>query len=350
MKKITTTLLMILLFSTISNAQSSFEGLWLKVEKFEIDNLPKSALNIVEDIYTKAEKENNSPQIIKSLFYKSKFSLILEEDAQLKVINSFKKHISESEFPTKNVLENVLANLYWQYFNQNRYKFYNRTKTEKKVNTDDFRTWDLNTLFKEIHIHFNASLENSEKLQKINIHDFADILSIQKDSKKYRPTLYDFLANNALAFYKSSETSITRPSYKFIIDNPSFLSDYKTFSKLKIETKDSLSLQFNALKIYQKLVQFHSKENNLNALVDIDIHRLHFVKQHATFINKQNVFLSTLKLSKDNFEKNEISGLYAFEIAKIHKEKSENKIAISICDEIINKFPKSLGAKNCYDS
>jgi hypothetical protein len=346
MKKITTTLLMILLFSTISNAQSSFEGLWLKVEKFEIDNLPKSALNIVEDIYTKAEKEKNSPQIIKSLFYKSKFSIILEEDAQLKVINSFKKHISESEFPTKNILENVLANLYWQYFNQNRYKIYNRTKTEKKVNTDDFRTWDLNTLFKEIHIHFNASLKNSEKLQKINIHDFADILSIQKGSKKYRPTLYDFLANNALAFYKSSETSITKPSYKFIIDNPSFLSDYKTFSKLKIETKDSLSLQFNALKIYQKLVQFHSKENNLNALSDIDIHRLHFVKQHATFINKQNVFLSTLKLSKDNFEKNEISGLYALEIAKIHKEKSENKIAISICDEIINKSPKSLGAIN----
>ena len=142
MKKLTT-ILMIIFFSSITNAQNNFESLWLKVQEFEVDNLPKSALEIVDEIYTKALKEENSPQIIKTLFYKSKFSLTLEEDAQLKVIQLFKKYISESEFPTKNVLENILANLYWQYFTQHRYKFYNRTKTENKVNETDFRTWDL---------------------------------------------------------------------------------------------------------------------------------------------------------------------------------------------------------------
>ena len=347
MKKITTTLLMILLFSTISNAQNSFKDLWFTVEKFEIDNLPKSALEIVDKIYIKAEKESNSPQIIKSLFYKSKFSLTLEEDAQLKVINSFKKHISKSEFPTKNILENVLANLYWQYFNQNRYKFYNRTKTKIKVDSTDFRTWDLNTLFEEIHSYFNASLENTEQLQKVNIHDFADILQIQKNSRKYRPTLYGFLANNALDFYKSSETSITRPSYKFVLDNPTFLSDYKTFSKIKLETKDSLSLQFNALKIYQNIIQFNSKENNLDGLVDADIHRLHFVNQHATFNDKKTILLEILKSSRKFFKKTDVSGLYAFEIAKNYKNKSENKIALEICNEVIKQFPKSLGVVNC---
>ncbi len=347
MKKITTTLLMIILFSTISNAQNSFDNLWLQVEKFEVDNLPKSALEVVDKIYTKAEIEDNSPQIIKSLFYQSKFSLILEEDAQLKIIESFKKHIKKSDFPTKNVLENVLANLYWQYFTQNRYKFYNRTKTVNKVDVYDFRTWDLNTLFKEIHTHFNASLENSEKLQKVNIHDFADILNIQKDSKKYRPTLYDFLANNALKFYKSSETSITKPSYQFIIDNPTFLGDFKTFSKIKLTSKDSLSLQFNALKIYQKIIQFHQKENNLDALVDADIHRINFVNQNAIFSNKTAIYLQTLASSKKHFSKNSISGLYALEIAKKHREKAENKSALDICNEIIKQFPKSLGAINC---
>ena len=123
----------------------------------------------------------------------------------------------------------MLANLYWQYFSQNRYKFYNRTKTAEKVDAIDFRTWDLNTLFKEIHTYFKASLESSEKLQEINIDDFAAILSLQKNSKKYRPTLFDLLANNALEFYKSSETSITRPSYKFILDTPLYLNDITSF-------------------------------------------------------------------------------------------------------------------------
>ena len=66
MKKITITILMITLFSTITNAQNNFNNLWLKVERFEVDNLPKSALKIVEEIYTKAEKEDNSAQIIKT--------------------------------------------------------------------------------------------------------------------------------------------------------------------------------------------------------------------------------------------------------------------------------------------
>ncbi|PQJ69499.1 alpha-2-macroglobulin family protein [Polaribacter butkevichii] len=360
MKKITSTLLMIIAFSSISNAQTTFENLWLQVEKLEIDNLPKSALETVDKIYTKATTENNSAQLIKTLFYKSKFSLTLEEDAQLKVIESFKKHITTSKFPTKNVLENILANLYWQYFTQNRYKFYNRTKTEDKVNVNDFRTWDLNTLFKEINCHFEASLENAEALQTTAIYKYVDILQIEKDSKKYRPTVYDFLANNALEFYKSNETSIASPAYKFILDDSSFLSDYKTFSKLKLTSKDTFSLQFNALKIYQKLIQFHAKENNLDALVDADIHRLNFVNEHATFQNKEPIFLSTLKSSKNIFNKKEVSGLYAFETAKIYrdqanaytttkneKDRFKNKEAIDICNTVIKQFPNSLGAKNC---
>ena len=193
MKKITTTLLMILLFSLTTNAQNNFDKLWTEVEKFEVDGLPKSALKIVDKIYTKADETNNAPQIIKSLFYQSKFTLVLEENAQLKVIDNFKKHIDKNTYPTKNVLQNVLANLYWQYFNQNRYKFYNRTKTNNKVDTNDFRTWDLDTLFEEIHNYFKASVKEDEILQGIDIAQFSDILQLQKTTKTYTSTLFDFL-------------------------------------------------------------------------------------------------------------------------------------------------------------
>ncbi|MGJ8743580.1 carboxypeptidase-like regulatory domain-containing protein [Polaribacter sp.] len=364
MKKIAFILTMTLLFSSLTNAQDNYKQLWLEVERFEVDNLPKSALKIVDKIYLKAEDDKNSVQIIKSLFYKSKFSLILEEDAQLKVISEFKKHIAESSIPTKNVLENVLGNLYWQYFNQNRYKFYNRTKTDSSSSSvlkkGDFRTWDLNTLFEEIHTNFKNSLLNSSALQKTDVYDFADIMQIQKGSKTYRPTLYDFLANNALEFYKSSETSITRPSYKFLLDNVDFLSDLKTFSTLNLVSKDTLSLQFNALKIYQNLIQFHQKTKNSQALVDIDLQRISFVTQHATFTNKETVLKNTYQKSSEVFKKNELSGLYLFEIAKIYRAQAttytndkieenrfKNKDAVSLCNQIIQQFPGSLAARKC---
>ncbi len=359
MKKLTSILLMIL-FSTLLNAQENYNSLWEQVQKFENDNLPKSALKIVNTIYNKAEKNNNSPQIIKSLLYKSKLSLTLEENAQLKIVNQFKQHINKSSFPTKNVLENILANLYWQYFNQNKWKFYQRTKTPEKVDKNDFRTWDLDTLFAEIHTYYQKSLENGLLLQQTNIDQYKDILHTVKDSKIYRPTLFDFLAHNALQFYKTSETNITKPARQFKIDNSELIEDAKQFSKLNLTTKDDFSLQFNALKIHQELIKFHLKNNNLNTLVTIDLERLLFLNQHGVFKHKQQLLLTTLEKSKKEYYNNEVSGLYAFEIANIYHQQAnsnyqdkniehrfKNKDALSICNKTIKKFPLSVGAKKC---
>src|SRR5690606_28495869 len=187
-----------------------YEKLWKQVEVFEMDDLPKSALKVVEQIEVLAIREQNKPQQIKTLLFKSKFALILEEDAQLKIINDFKAAISKNEAPIKNVLENMLATIYWQYFQQNRYQFYNRTKVEDKTVASDFRTWDLQTLFNEIQLHYENSLKNKELLQKEKLSQYSTILNEQKNSKIYRPTLYDLLAHNALEFYQTTENSITK--------------------------------------------------------------------------------------------------------------------------------------------
>jgi len=360
MKKTASLLFALFLSIVASNAQEKYTELWQNVETLEVDNLPKSALEIVDEIYAKAEKANNSPQIIKALFYKSKFALTLQENAQLKVITDFKNQISKANFPTKNVLENILANLYWQYYQNNRWQFYNRTQTENKVDSVDFRTWDLNTLFEEIHCHFNSSLENSEKLQQIDLYDLGDILHIQKDSKKFRPTLYDFLAQNALDFYKTSETNLSKPAYQFKLTNKNLLADYKTFASLKIESKDALSLQLNALNIYQKIIEFHQKENNDLPLVDADIARLQFVRQNAVFKNIDEIYLETLKNSSEFFKQKPESGLYDFEIAQVYHQQANsytedknkefrfrNKEALAICNQVIADFPKSEAAIKC---
>jgi len=362
MKNKCSLLILLSMFTLNFNAQESYTILWKKVDQLTVDNLPKSALAIVEQIYAKAQKEGNSPQRIKTLFYKSKFALTLEEEASLKVISDFKTQIANSTFPTRNVLENILANLYWQYYHQNRWKIYHRTTTEKKVDPIDFRTWDVHTLFKEIHTHFEASLENSLLLQQTDIYEFEAVLQIEKESKIYRPTLFDFLAHNALNFYKNNETNITKPTYEFLIDDARMLSDANTFSKIDLSTKDVLSLQFKALKLYQKLIVFHQKSNDKRPLVDVDIQRLQFVKQHATFTNIEEIYLKTLQKSKEQLTTLEVSGCYAFEIAQVYHAQAKsyvnskndafrfkNNDALLICKQVINAFPESNAAKKCAD-
>ncbi|MEZ4792662.1 MAG: alpha-2-macroglobulin family protein [Gelidibacter sp.] len=354
-------ILMITLFANFSQAQKqNYEELWKKVEKLENDGLPKSALEIVNQIATQAKKDKNAPQQIKTLLFQSKYAMTLEEEAQLKVIADFKNAIASSEAPTKNVLENMLATMYWQYFQQNRWKFYNRTNTATKVDETDFQTWDLQTLFDEIHLHYKKSLDNELLLQQTQLDDYTTILMEQKESKTYRPTLYDLLAHNALDFYQTDENSITQPAYKFEIDNPDYLNEAKDFITLTVTSKDSTSLQLHALKLYQELIAFHLNDKEPFALVDVDIDRLKFVTDNATFGDKETIVMETLKASSIAIQSHEVSALYNFEIASLLSQQGNRynpktdaeprwklKEALEICEKMMVKYPKSRGAEMC---
>ncbi|MFD2565013.1 alpha-2-macroglobulin family protein [Aquimarina rubra] len=338
----------------------NYQDDWKKVEDFDQQGLPKSALEIVETIYNKAKKSNNINQITKTLIYKAKYNLVLEENAQLNIIQEFKTEIAKSKFPSKNILESILANLYWQYFQEHRWQFYNRTKTSEKVDKEDFRTWDLETLFEEIHLYYQKSLENGLLAQQTDLMKFNDILTQSNDSKIYRPTLYDFLSHNALAFYKTSETSITKPAYVFEIDSPDYLKDHAQFSTITLNTQDSLSLQFHALKIYQNLINFHKRDKQPDALIEVNIERLKFIHDNAIFNDKQELLLATLQSEKKKHQNSPSSTLYDYEIANLYKTQAASYIpnenethrwtlqkAIKVCDEAMASYPKSRGAKNC---
>ncbi|MDW5287790.1 MG2 domain-containing protein [Formosa sp. PL04] len=354
-------LLLSLIFSNALLAQQpNIEQLWSEVETLELADLPKSALEKVILIDKIAIENNNQPQHIKSMLYKSKFAMVLEEDAQLNIINNFKSEIAKSKAPTKNILESMLANMYWSYFKQNRYQFYKRTKTAEKVDKTDFRTWDLETIFEDIQLHFQNSLADETVLKNTPIEAYSDILLEQKDSEIYRPTLYDLLNHDALKFYKSTERDITRPAYKFVLEDPKLLSPATEFSNLKLQTKDSTSLEFQALKIYQNLIAFHLKDKNPEALVSIDIERLLFVKDKAVFKDSEELLIQALQKSSKKYNNTLASAYYDFELAKIWRtqgntyrpESSTNvrwklKDAITLCDTVISKFPDSKIAEHC---
>jgi hypothetical protein len=357
------TLITILLFSQIAASQKNnkpFEVLWQQVEKLERDALTKSALKVVSSISKKAKNEKNSPQIIKALLFASKYAMTLEEDAQLNIIKDFKQEIVIAEFPTTNVLESYVANLYWQFFQQNRYQFYNRTKTDVKVDPVDFRTWDLTTLFNEITIHFDASLQNELESKQTPVAAFDAILHQQEGSEEYRPTLFDLLAQNALAFYATSENSITRPTAKFEIDNPEFLCNGYAFTQLRISTADDTSLQAKALGIYQKLLTLHLSSEQPYTFAEVDLQRLQFVYQNAVFENKDQRYLEALQNAASAGKGNAASSLYKYEIAALLSQQGntyqpktneeyrwKKKEALELCEKVLKENPDTRGAEKC---
>ncbi len=338
----------------------TYTEMWQQVDKLDKKGMTRSAYELTQKIYQKAKKENNSPQIIKSLLYQSRYMMVLEENSRLKIVRNFKKEINESTPPTSNILENYLAQLYWQYYQNNRWRFARRTETGVQIDTTDFRTWDLKTIFKEINRHFDRSLQNKTLLQKLSVDKWEPILQIHKETRKYRPTLYDLLAHEALRFYQSDENGLPAPAYKFEIDNPAFLSDARKFITINIHPQDSLSPQVKAIQLYQDLLQFRLQYKQLDALAMVDLERLSFVYRHAVFADKDKAYIQTLSRFIHDYEESDVAALAYYHLAKYltkqgdqypenHNEnvRWKKKEALQTAQLAVKKYPDTPGALKC---
>lgn len=330
---------------------------WSNVYKCELKELPQSALAVVDSIYIKAKRDKNVQELIKALIYQSKFAIHLQENAEVSVINKLEQEIEQSERPLKNLLESVLANIYWEYFKQNRWKYYQRSRTSQTVNPDNFTTWDADAMFNTIHHHFQNSLTNFSLLQNIKLESIDDVLIQADNSKKYRPTLYDFLIHNAIDFYSTSESTITKPSNEFKVNHDKYFFE---FEGLNIQAPDTLSPLRQALILYQDLLKFHYQRRDTNAYVNLEIERLNLVANQTILEQSGQLHQQALTTLSNKFKNHAASALVAFELASIlnkegseyePKKRTDNQFkkaeALSLCNEAISQFPDSDGAKKC---
>ena len=166
------------------------------------------------------------------------------------------------------LLRTLQANWYWHYFQRNRWRFMQRTATAEAPGKD-FTTWDLPRLFAEIDNQFQAALADAATLKKTPVSDFDDLLAKGSLPDRYRPTLYDFIANDALQFYTSGEQAAAKPEDAFempasgpILESADvFLKWWRTFA-IK-DFPDSPVVK--ALDLYGRLLVFHGTRADVPA-------------------------------------------------------------------------------------
>ena len=67
------------------------------------------------------------------------------------------KESKDADTVTKSVLDSMLAEIFWTYYQSNRYRFMQRSETAK-VESDDISTWDLKTIIKKVKdLHLSAT-------------------------------------------------------------------------------------------------------------------------------------------------------------------------------------------------
>ncbi len=353
--------LLLLSMSTVageSKNSSIYKELWEQVGKAEKDRLPKTALEYVEQIYAKAMAEKEYQQIIKALVYRLKFIAETDENSDLLFFEKLDEEINKAELPVKNILYSIRAETYWQYYEAHRWDFYDRTET---VDYDhkNIRTWDLKTILKETIQNYQLSLQDKDKLKKIDIADFEEILS-KGNTRELRPTVYDFLVHRAIDFYANDRSQLIQPAYQFELDDAAYFAPALEFATMKVASADSLSLKYHAFLHLQELTSFHLKDKNKAALLDIDLKRVNFVYRNSVIENKTEKYEKALVNLLMEYNGSDLVAEINYTLAVLYQDlgskfvsgagedyKWFKKKAYDICRKVIELYPNTTGAQNC---
>jgi hypothetical protein len=358
LKKILLVVFTALAISSMAQTTNTYLTNWKKVEAFEKKGLTKSALAEVMVIYNLAIKDNNDAQQIKSCMYQIKYRNMVEEDSRENNIFFVDTLIAKAKAPAKNILQSMQAEMFWQYLQNNRWKFYDRTKLTAEK-SKDITTWSIDKIHNVIGKLYKASLQNEELLKNSKLDPFAAIIIKGENTRQLRPTLYDFLAHRALEYFITDENQLTKPAFEFKINDSKVFAPANEFIKASFKTKDSASLQHKAILLLQDILQFHIADAKPDALIDADLIRLNFVNQYAVIEGKEKLYETALKTIEDKYADNAASAQAGYLRAQIYytrgqqfeaNTKKENQYEIKrakeLAEAIAKRFPKSEGGIN----
>jgi len=345
-------MLILLVYSTCSSIAVDRTALWSAYNKAVNKGRPKTAIRFLNQIMEITLKQKRYSEWMKALTKKIVLEANIQGNKPEEKVKRLKKLIKQAPPETKFLLQTILAKWYWHYYSRNKWRFMQRTRTGGGV-SEDFTTWDLPRIFSEIDKLFTEVLKHQDKLKKISVEEFSDFLVMGTAPITLRPTLFDFIAYEALQFYKRAEHDFARKEkeneFEVSADTPA-LSNYKKFVEWQPKTSDKESPKYKAIRIYQDLLKFHMEDGNTDALLDCDISRLNYIKNISYSESKDKLerYKNRLKEIMDDYPDYPGYSLAAYHLAKFYMNKKEFVKAYEIAQQGYRAFPNSFGGQHCY--
>jgi len=352
--------LFIILISYNTMAQKDYNKEWKTIDSLQNLGQTQSALDVVMTIYHKSKTESLSDQTIKALLYKIKLESEFQEESFEKAIAFTQVELENSQQPVKQLLYSILAQLYWDYYSNNSWQIDGRT-TMIGEKSADITTWDSKKFVEECTEFYSLSLTDAGILKNTSLSSFESILESKKNTRKLRPTLFDFLAFRAVEFFASERAGVTIAANSFKINIPDYFAPAAEFIQLQLRAEGTKSFEFYALSLYQEILSFHINDlKDFSALIDADLARLEFVFQKSTLPNKDNLYKKALKDLGEKYKNHPFSATVWYELAVQLNEsgskykplvsddyKWDKKEALNIAENATKSFPESDGANNC---
>ncbi len=325
------------------------DAAWKQVEEAAAKGLPKTAIERLDPIIVSALADKAYAEALKAIAQKISLEGGIQGDKAEEKIARLEAELAKAPDALKPLMQGLLAHWYWQYFQQNRWRFLQRTETASAPGTD-LQTWDLARILAEIDRHFIASLANDKLLQATPISEYNDLLQPGNAPDAYRPTLFDFLAYEALSFYQTGEHAARTAEDEFEItaDSPIFGTTAE-FLAWQLPPADGFSHKHKAIALYQALLRFHANDKDRSAFLDADLARLDYANNVATGEAKTDRYKAALESFIADTKRHEISTRALAALANQLNNEGEPAKARELAQRGIDAFPKSIGAAQCFN-
>ncbi len=317
-------LLVFVCFSMIVQAQviKNYDAEWRKVDElYKKKNLPASALAEVKKIYAKAKTEKQDAQVVKALVYMVMLQDQTRESNTKQAIRDLEGEIGTAKEPAASIIRSLVADLYWRYLQENRWQLYNRSNTVGFAK-EDIATWTMEDLHRQIGNYYLASIRNDRLLKQTTLKPFEAIIE-KGNFRELRPTLYDLLAHKALNYFRNDERDIKKPAYAFELSQPQAFLPAPQFIHFKFVTRDTSSLHYKALLIYQDLLGFHLENKRTDALIEADIDRVVFVYSRSTAPEKEELYRNALQEIAARYPGNPFAAQASFLLASWYVQRAD---------------------------
>lgn len=352
--------LIIILLAHQAMANNSYTAQWQKVDSLENIGQMQSALDVVMEIFNQSKSNGHPDQTIRALLYKIRLEASFQENYFETAIDFTKNELNNAETPVKQVLSSILAQLYWDYYQNNSWQINQRTPLLGNL-SPDIKTWDTRRFVEVSTNYFLLSVSEPDLLRKTPLSRFENILEEKKFTRKLRPTLYEFLAFRVIDFFSEEMASVTVPSNVFKVDDERYYAPADEFVKIQLKTDDPLSFEYHTLKLYQHVLQFRLEQiTDIEALVDADLNRLQYVHRKNILPAKDEIYIGALRNMYQKYSDHPVSTEIAYQLASMlsvqgnkynphvsDQHKWKLKEALEIAENAIERFPETDGANNC---
>ncbi|OGV70237.1 MAG: hypothetical protein A2283_05105 [Lentisphaerae bacterium RIFOXYA12_FULL_48_11] len=322
---------------------------WKKVDEAIGKGLPKTAIEVLDPIIQQALQDKAYGEAAKAICRKIVLEGNIQGNKPEEKITRLESEIAKAPRELVPLLGTIQANWYWHYFQNNRWRFMQRTATAQAPGRD-FTTWDLPRLFAEIDKRYQGALSAADMLKTIPVALYNDLIEKGTMPDTYRPKLYDFIANEAVSFYTSGEQAAAKPQDAFEIssEDPIF-DDPRRFIAWNPGTSDTDSPALKAIRIYQDLMKFHIADKDQAAFRDVDLARMIYGKNVAFGEEKNKRLKKMLAVSAEEWGDHEVCAMAFYQLAGILQEEGSLKDARSIAERGEKAFPGSPGGKLCHN-